>query len=187
MESENFIFCLEAVKDVSTESESAVLQHLGALAWDKGIDSIYKTCDTIECLEESLTALLYDDDDFANYEIIYLVMPGEENSVCINDYFYSLTEIAEIFEGRMGGKILHFSNKKALDLTQEEAQYFLDVTGALAISGYARAGNVTQSIVLDKEFFSLLQHDSGDIAGVVEQLYQKHYELASSLEFRLYY
>ena len=63
-----------------------------------------------------------------NYEIIYLVITGEANSICLNDYYYSLQEIAEIFEGRLKGKILHFSNAKVLDLDEEEAQYFLDIT-----------------------------------------------------------
>lgn len=186
MESDNFIFCLEAVDDVSSNEESAVLSHLERLAWDKGIDSIYKSIDTIEGLEESLTALLYDDDDFANYEIIYLVMPGEENNICINDYYYSLIEIAEIFEGKMRGKILHFSNAKILDLTQDEAQYFLDVTGARAISGYGFAQNGVTSTVLDKEFFTLWQDDD-NVVDVVKTLYQKFYEVASALDFRLYY
>lgn len=186
MESDNFIFCLEAVGDISLDVESDVLTHLENLAWDKGIDSIYKTVDTIEGLEESLTALLYDDDDFANYEIIYLVMPGEENTICINDYYYSLVEIAEIFEGKMRGKILHFSNAKILDLTQDEAQYFLDVTGARGISGYGFAMDEVTSTILDKEFFTLWQDDD-DVIGVVKALYHKHYDLASGLDFRLYY
>ena len=186
MESDNFIFCVEAVQDCSSTGESDVVKHLESLAWERKIASIYKSVDTIEGLEESLTALLYDDDDFANYEIIYLVMQGEENSICINNYFYSLVEIAEIFEGRMRGKILHFSNAKVLELTDEEAQYFLDVTGAGAISGYGFAHENVPSTILDKEFFTLWQDDD-NVVDVVEKLYRLHYDLASTLDFRLYY
>jgi hypothetical protein len=50
-------------------------------------------------------------------------MPGQENNICLHDYYYSLEEIAELFEGKLKGKIVHFSNKKR-DLTAEEAQYF---------------------------------------------------------------
>jgi hypothetical protein len=53
----------------------------------------------IEGLEESLGALLYDDHSFKDYVIIYLVMPGQENNICLHDYYYSLEEIAELFEG----------------------------------------------------------------------------------------
>ena len=99
MDQDKFIFCLEAVPDVEIQTTTEVVKHLEQLAFDQGITSIYKTCDTIEGLEESLGALLYDDHNFKDYEIIYLVMQGQENTICIHDYYYSLVEIADLFEG----------------------------------------------------------------------------------------
>jgi hypothetical protein len=186
MDYDKYIFCLEAVSDVEIETTTAVVRNLEQLAFEQGIDSIYKTCDTIEGLEESLSALLYEDHNFKNYEIIYLVMQGEENNIRLNDYYYSLEEIAELFEGRMKGKILHFANAKVLDLTEEEAQYFLDITGARAISGYGLAFNEVTSSGLDKAFFSLCQ-DEDDVVDIVEELHEKHYTLCKLLDFRLYY
>ena len=186
MDFDKFIFCLEGVEDVEVESTSEVLENLEQLAFDEGIDSIYKTCDTIEGLEESLSALLYEDENFPNYEIIYLIMRGEPNTICLNGYYYSLEEIAELFEGKLKGKILHFANAKILDLTEEEAQYFLDVTGAKAISGYGEKFSSLTSTGLDKAFFSLFQEDD-DVTGIVEELHQKHYALCKLLDFRLYY
>lgn len=183
---DKFIFCLEAVPDVEIEVSTAVLLNLEQLAFEQGIDSIYKTCDTIEGLEESLNALLYEDHNFKNYEIIYLVMQGEKNNICLNDYYYSIEEIAELFEGRMKGKILHFANAKVLDLSEEEAQYFLDVTGARAISGYGVASGHVSSSVLDKLFFTLCQEED-NVIEIVEELHQKQYALCKLLDFRLYY
>ena len=183
---DKFIFCLEAVPDVEIETTTGVLKNLEQLAFEEGIDSIYKTCDTIEGLEESLNALLYEDHNFKNYEIIYLVMQGEKNNICLNGYYYSIEEIAELFEGRMRGKILHFANAKILDLSDEEAQYFLDVTGAKAVSGYGvTSGNVTSN-GLDKLFFSLCQEED-NVIEIVEELHQKQYALCKLLDFRLYY
>jgi hypothetical protein len=86
----------------------------------------------------------------------------------------------------MKGKILHFSNAKVLDLSQEEAQYFLDITGARAISGYGfEDGNISSNSI-DKAFFSLCQ-EYDDIIEIVEELHQKHYSLCKLLDFRLYY
>lgn len=186
MDDDKFIFCLEAIPDAESEAVTETFTNLQELAWELGIGSIYKTCDTIEGLEESLNALLYNDHNFKNYEIIYMVMQGEKNTIRLNDYYYSIEEIAEIFEGRMKGKIIHFANAKVLDLTSEEAQYFLDVTGAKAISGYgAEFGRVTSSN-LDKAFFSLFEDDD-DVIAIVEELHQKHYALCQLLDFRLYY
>lgn len=186
MDSDTFIFCLEAIPDIDINTTTEVVKNLEQLAFEKGITSIYKTCDTIEGLEESLNSLLYDDHNFTNYEIIYLVMQGEGNTICLNEYYYSLEEIAEIFEGKMKGKILHFANTKVLDLNPDEAQYFLDITGARAVSGYGISFlNITSSS-LDKLFFSLFE-EQDDIITIVEELHQKNYALCKLLDFRLYY
>jgi hypothetical protein len=186
MDQDKFIFCLEAVPDVELENNTEVVQHLEQLALEHGLASIYKTCDTIEGLEESLNALLYDDHNFKDYEVIYLVMQGQENTICIHDYYYSLEEIAELFEGKLKGKIVHFANEKVLDLSNDEAQYFIDVTGARAVSGYGAAFNNLSSIHLDKVFFSLFQ-DQDDLVKIVEELHQKYYAICKLLDFRLYY
>ena len=186
MDQDKFIFCLEAVPDVEIEATTEVVKHLELLAFEQGVTSIYKTCDTIEGLEESLGALLYDDHNFKDYEIIYLVMQGQENTICIHDYYYRLEEIAELFEGKLKGKIVHFANEKVLDLSNDEAQYFIDVTGARAISGYGAAFRNLSSIHLDKLFFHLCQ-DETDLKTIVEDLHQKQYALCKLLDFRLYY
>lgn len=187
MDNEKFIFCLEGVQDVDTVTTTDVVKNLEEIAFNQGIASIYKTCDTIEGLEESLNTLLYDDHNFKDYEIIYLVMPGQENNICLHDYYYSIEEIAELFEGKMKGKIIHFANKKRLDLNDEEAQYFLDITGARAISGYGSTYNkIASCSTIDKAFFSLYQ-ENDDLTEVVEDLFQKHYALCKLLDFRLYY
>lgn len=186
MDDEKFIFCLEAVKDVERDTESEVFNNLQQLARNHGVGSIYKTCDSIEGFEESLNALLYDDHNFKNYEIIYLVVPGQQNNICINNYYYSMEEIAELFDGKMKGKIVHFANTKPLDLSSEEAQYFLDITRAKAVSGYNVASREASSQGLDGAFFSLFE-DSDDVIEIVEELHKKHYALCKLLDFRLYY
>ncbi len=187
MNNDKFIFCLEAVADVEINETTQVVNDLEQLVIDYGISSIYKTCDTIEGLEESLNTLLYHDHNFTDYEIIYLVVPGEANSICLNNYYYSFQEIAEIFEGKMKGKIIHFANTKVLDLTPDEAQYFLDITGAYAISGYGTTQtNISSSNTIDKAFFNLCQ-EIDDVIEIVEELHQKYYAACKLLDFRLYY
>lgn len=186
-ENDKFIFCLEAIPDIDHANTTEVLEILEDIALNQNIASIYKACDTIEGLEDSLSNLLYDDHNFKDYEIIYLAMPGEPNNILINDYYYSIQEIAEIFEGKMKGKLIHFANQKILDLTDEESQYFLDITGALAISGYGNNMSEISSVgTIDRVFFGLYQ-ENDDFKEVVEQLYQKHYNLCKLLDFRLYY
>ncbi|MEP0212946.1 MAG: DUF6642 family protein [Cellulophaga sp.] len=181
-----FIYCLEAVDDIEIETFTDAQKKLAELTKQYGVASIYKTCDTIEGLEASLNTLLLDDHNFKNYEIIYLVITGEANSICLNDYYYSLQEIAEIFEGKLQDKILHFSNAKVLDLDEEEAQYFIDITGAKGVSGYGNEFNGITSSELDKAFFNLFKEDD-NMFDVVEELHQRHYKMCKLLDFRLYY
>jgi hypothetical protein len=186
IDADYFIYCLEAVHDIETEKITEAQKDLEQLTIQYGVANIYKTCDTIEGLEASLNALVLDDHNFKDYEIIYLVMQGEANSICLNDYYYGLQEIAEIFEGRLDGKILHFSNAKILDLDEEEAQYFLDITGAKGVSGYGNEFNGITSSNLDKAFFNLFKEDE-NMLDVVEELHQKYYKICKLLDFRLYY
>jgi hypothetical protein len=186
IDTDYFIYCLEAVHEIETDMVTEAQENLEQLVMKYGVASIYKTCDTIEGLEASLNALVLDDHNFKDYEIIYLVITGEANSICLNDYYYSLQEIAEIFEGRLKGKILHFSNAKILDLDEEEAQYFLDITGAKGVSGYGNEFNGISSSNLDKAFFNLFKEDD-NMLGVVEELHQRHYNVCKLLDFRLYY
>ncbi|MHA7944274.1 DUF6642 family protein [Formosa sp. 3Alg 14/1] len=186
MDSEYFIYCLEGVDDIDTDTGTKARESLEHLVQKFGIASIYKTCDTIEGLEESLNSLVLDDHHFTDYEIIYLVMEGEANNIRLNDYYYSFQEIAELFEGRLQGKVLHFSNAKILDLDEEEAQYFIDITGAKGVSGYGNAYNGIDSLNLDQAFFNLFNEDD-NMFDVVEELHQKHYALCKLLDFRLYY
>ena len=186
IDTDYFIYCLEAVHDIEVDKVTEAQKKLEQLTMQYGVASIYKTCDTIEGLETSLNALVLEDHNFKDYEIIYLVITGEANSICLNDYYYSLQEIAEIFEGRLKGKILHFSNAKVLDLDEEEAQYFLDVTGAKGISGYGNEFNGITSSNLDIAFFNLFNEDE-NMLDVVEELHQRHYKICKLLDFRLYY
>lgn len=187
MDNEKFIFCLEAIADLDHIHTTEIVKVLEDMALRQSIASIYKACDTIEGLEESLNILLYEDHNFKDYEIIYLLVPGESNNILLNDYYYSIVEIAELFEGKMKGKVIHFGNKKILDLTDEESQYFLDVTGARAISGYgSNLSEISSISTIDRLFFSLYQ-ENDNLTEVVEMMFQKHFSLCKLLDFRLYY
>lgn len=183
---ESFIYCLEKLPDSEIEQKTEALVGLEKLALRKGIASIYKACDSIEGLEESIIELTRNDDNFKDYHIIYFVLMGEENNIVVNDYTYSLQEIAELFEGRMKGKVLHFANTKTLDMTNEEARYLLDVTGARAISGYGVGLGGIRSTNLDLDFFSLF-YELDDIVAVYDELHDNCGTLCELLDFKLYY
>ena len=181
----HYIYCLESVKDIETPSNGLVLSALQQLALHYGVTNVYKTCDSIEGFEESIGTLVYEDKDFKDYAFIYLIFEGRENELKIDNYYYSLEEIAEFFEGKLKGKIIHFANTFQLDLEEETFQYFLDVTGARAISGYANRVPIL-STELDNLYFSLSE-EIDDVVELTEALFEKQYLLSNSLGFRMYY
>jgi len=179
------IFCLEIVEDIEEENTSDLFTFLEHLALNFKLTSVYKTCDSFEGFEDSISNLLFHDRDFRDYNFIYLVVSGENNQVQIDDYFYSLEEIAELFQGKLTDKIVHFANTKNLELDEETFQYFLAVTGVKAISGYVNSAT-TFSSVLDQYYFTLAnQHD--DVVDLVHALFEKDASLCMKLGFRLYY
>lgn len=180
----HYIYCLEQVPDKELPYKSQILPSLETLALQYGITNIYQTCDSIESFEESISTLVYEDKNFHYYQVLYLVFPGSENQIKIDNYYYSFEEIAEFFQGKLKGKIVHFPNTFQLDLEEETFQYFLDVTGAIALSGFGNRIPIL-STVLDNFYFSLLD-ETDDVVKLVELLYEKQYTLCKTLGFRLY-
>ena len=179
------IYCLEAVPNLQQNHNSTILPSLEKLALQYGITNVYQTCDSIESFESNVNTLLYEDRNFHEYEIIYLVVEGHGNQITIDNYNYTLEEIAEIFEGKLKGKQLHFANTMQLNLDAETAQYFIDVTGVTAVSGYQNAAPIV-STILDNLFFALC-YDDDNVIRITETLYQKQYALAKTMGFTLYY
>lgn len=179
------LFCLECVEDIEEQKDSQLLDFLEHLAREFQITNVYKTTDSFEGFEESLTNLLYHDKYFRDYKIIYLVFEGERNQIQIDDYYYSLEEVAEIFQGKLTDKIVHFSNTMNLDLEDESFQYFIDVTGAKALSGYVNPSPIL-STILDQYYFCLAK-EIDDEEELVHALFDKHSILAQKLGFRLYH
>lgn len=179
------LFCVEVIPDTEMLSESRVFPYLEQLVRNYGIVNVYKAVDSIESFEESLNILLYEDRNFKDYDLLYFICGGSENNLLINGYSYSLEEIAELFEGKLKNKIIHFANSKALNIDTETSQYFLDVTGAKALSGYMHTSFVS-SAILDMHFFGLYE-TYDDIIDLVEKLHEKHYGLCNQLGFHLFY
>jgi hypothetical protein len=86
----------------------------------------------------------------------------------------------------MKGKVIHFANSKILDISNEEARYLLDVTGAKAISGYGEELYDVTSTNLDLVYFSLFD-EFDDILEIYDALNNNFSTLCELLDFKLYY
>ncbi|UYW02583.1 hypothetical protein K5I29_01950 [Flavobacterium agricola] len=162
-----------------------VLPWLEQMALHYNITNVYQAFEDIEDFETCLHILLREDKNYKAYNLLYFVVPGANNQIEINNYFYSFEEVAELFEGKLQDKIVHFANTFALDIDEEDAQYFLDITGALGLSGYGFKAPVL-STALDGFYFNLCQTYHDPVA-LVENLFEQKYTLCKALDFRFYY
>jgi len=185
MDEKKHVFCLEILEDVSSYQNSPVLSWLEQLVVQYNITNVYQSCEDIEDFETSLQNLLREDKQFMEYTILYFVLEGMKNQIEINNYYYSFEEVAELFEGKLQNKIIHFANTFVLDIEEDEAQYFIAITGAKGISGYGFQAPIS-STVLDGFYFNLCQQYNDPIE-LVETLFEEKYALAKSLDFRFYY
>lgn len=179
------LYCIESVPDMDSHEHSKAWRFLEKLASDYNIHNIYKACDDMESLEASLGQLLYEDLDTSDFRVLYFILEGKNNKIILNHAVYTLEELAEMFEGKLHDKVIHFANTKSLDLTEETFQYFLDVTGAAAISGYAYSTPIF-SAALDLHYFSLYR-EYDDVVALVHKLYETHGKLYHAMGFRLYH
>jgi hypothetical protein len=176
------IYCLEVIAD---NQNSIIEPSLAQLTKKYGVTNIYQNCNHMDDFIENIELLIYEDKNFKTYPIVYLVCKGENGTIEINNFLYTLEELAEVFEGKLKGKILHFANTMLLDLEEETFQYFLDVTGAKALSGYKNNAPILSS-VLDNLYFSLAQVEE-DNKEIVKQMYQKQYAVTNTFGFVYYY
>ena len=72
-----------------------------------------------------------------------------------------------------------------LDLEEESFQYFLDVTGAKAVSGYVNHSPIL-STILDQHYFCLAKEIDNEVE-LVHALFDKFSNLCLKMGFRLYY
>lgn len=179
------IFCLQSETYPLRGNTKNVIPFLENFTLQHGITTIYKTYNSFEDFEKSLNNLIYEDKNFKDYKIIYIITEGDNNELIIDDFRYSFQEIAEIFEGKLTSKILHFTNINILNLDEETAQYFLDVTGAKAISGYSNKTSLSSTLLDFEFFFQYLQLE--DPIGATKEIYKKNQALAKTLGFTMYY
>lgn len=179
------IYCLEFVTDSERAGDSPLYPWLEELALRYQISSVHQHFDDIERLEERLQTLFYEDRNFQHYQLLYLWAEGSGDGLQIGPYWYTWEELAELLEGKLAGKILHFGNTLMLDLDSEQIQYFLDLTRARGLSGYRHRLPVS-STILDAPYFAMAQ-EIDDVIELTENLLDKHANWATQLGFTMYY
>ncbi len=180
------IFCLEGDWNDNLKHKSSILPALELLELNNRITSIYKTCGSYEEFEVRLNQIVSTPKKYKSFEIIYLAFHGSKNKIFIGNEAYSLEEIATTFKGKLNDKIIHFGSCKTLSINKKQADKFLEVTGAKAISGYGKNVAFISSTVVDILFFEMCQKFER-LHSIRENMHNHYGDLCSALDFKFYY
>lgn len=180
------IFCLEGDWETDLRKKSSVQSALQLLEANLEINTIYKTCSTYEEFCNRLHILTSDNRIYAKYSIIYLAFHGRKNKIQIGEKDYSLDHIGNEFTGLLDNKIVHFGSCKTLFIEEKKAKEFLNKTGALALSGYAKNIDFISSTVFDILYFEMCQNYL-EIEAIERNMLKNYKELCEVLEFKIYY
>lgn len=180
------IFCLEGDWEADLRKKSSVQSALQLLEANLEIDTIYKSCSTYEEFCGRLRTLTSDKRIYGKYSIIYLAFHGRKNKIQIGEEDYSLDEIGKEFEDSLDNKIVHFGSCKTLFIEEKKAMQFLERTGALAISGYAKNIDFISSTVFDVLYFEMCQNYV-EIEAIKRNMLKNYKELCEALDFKIYY
>lgn len=179
------IFCLEGDWNENLKHRSSILPALELLELNNDIQTIYKTCASYEEFKTRIEQILSDDRKYKYFEIIYLAFHGSKSNLYMGKERVSLKKIAESFENKLQGKIIHIGSCKTLS-DEREAYCFLNKTGAKAIAGYSKNVDFISSTVTDILFFDLCQNYER-MHTIKTNMAKKYGDLGQALGFEIYY
>jgi hypothetical protein len=180
-----YIFCLEGDWNNDLRNKSSVQNALNLLEVNNNIDTIYKTCNTYTEFKTRLIQLCKAPKRYEKYSIIYLAFHGVENGLVINGDIIPLEKIAQDFEGKFKNKIIHFGSCSTIDIDEQDLEFFLNKTNALAVSGYKEDIDFISSTVFDILYFEMCQSYK-NIFAINRNMFKNYKNLCDKLGFKIY-
>jgi hypothetical protein len=170
---EKHIYCLEGNWDKHPRSAKSIKPILELLKTSSKVKYIYHRCLTKEDFLRHLsdfTKLRY-----SNYSILYFAFHGRSNRIVLGKEEILLSELADVLEGKLSGKIVHFGSCSTLRTSIENINDFLIRTNCACLSGYRKKIGYLNSTIYDLIYFELLQQylNLHRVKSVVEIHYPK--------------
>lgn len=153
---EKNIYCLEGNWDKHPRSTKSIRPILELLKTSSKVKYIYHRCLTKEEFLRHLsdfTKLRY-----SNYSILYFAFHGRSNRIVLGREEILLSELADVLEGKLSGKIVHFGSCSTLRTSDFNISDFINRTGCNCVSGYKKKIDYVSSTAFDLVYFDLLQN-----------------------------
>lgn len=131
------IFCLEGPWSPKLTDRSSMRPVLEILENRKEAKFIHRDVSTREELASYLEQ--WTEKQYKDFSILHFSSHGSTGGIHLGRKFVGLDEIADVFEGRCKGRVIHFDSCETLDLPLGEIQAFRKVSGATAVTGFTKS------------------------------------------------
>ncbi|WP_366944243.1 DUF6642 family protein [uncultured Alistipes sp.] len=106
MRKPRYIYCLKGNCNTNPRSKQSICPILDILYYSAGIRYVYCKCNTKDVFFEYFRQFTFK--RYKNYRILYIAFHGRPNSIQIERDFVTLSEIADVLQGHLSGRIVHF-------------------------------------------------------------------------------
>ena len=136
MRKPRYIYCLEGNWNTNPRSKQSIRPILDILYYSAGIRYVYRKCNTKDEFFEYLRQFTFK--RYKNYRILYIAFHGRPNGIQIGRDFVTLSEIADVLEGHLSGRIVHFGSCSTMRTKRANIDDFMNRTKADILSGYRK-------------------------------------------------
>jgi hypothetical protein len=177
------IFCLETEfkeKDLkNTASAEGVLRYLADY---DDFEFIYKKAPTLDAFDYYLDSVLKP--KYKAYTLIYIPTHASPGAIGFaNRGFLDIEDLANKYEGRFEGRIIHFGGCSLLNLNETDLMVIKKKLGAKLITGYTKNVGSIHAIAFEILLFSGLQRYVSKLSFIQKYMYKEHPSLAKELGF----
>ena len=179
---EKYIYCLEGNWNKHPKSSQSIRPILDLLYTFSKVKYIYHKCPTKEDFIKGLKT--FTQKRYSNYTVLYIAYHGRKNRIYFGNEYITLKEIANVLEGKLNGKMVHFGSCSTLNTTEKNIIDFIVRTGCSYISGYQKDVEYIDSTAFELLYFEIIQRYNS-IKTIKSNIEKKYPTIKESLGFSL--
>ena len=180
---QRYIYCLEGNWSKHPHSNQSIRPILDLLFTFSKTKYIYRRSFTKEDFIKKLQA--FTQKRYSNYTVLYIAYHGRKNRICFGKEHITLKEIADVLEGKLDGKIVHFGSCSTLNTTEKNITDFIKRTGCSFISGYKKDIPYIESSAFELLYFNIL-NTYRTCAAIKKNIISKYPTLVDILKFSIF-
>lgn len=177
------IYCLEGNWNKNPRSNQSIKPILELLYTTSRVKYIYNKCNTKEDFLKHL--MRFTQMRYSNYTVLYIAFHGRTNRIYFGNEYITLKEIANVLEGKLDGKIVHFGSCSTLNTTEKNITDFINRTECSFISGYQKNVEYIDSTAFELLYFETIQRYSS-FKKIKSTIANRYFTLEEKLSFTMY-